>query len=106
MQLGIGHDLKRVALNPQFPYRLASVEEVLALRPELRPHEKTIVFSLEERNNPGARMAAGAAKRCWKKNFPGKKKLAAKGDALTASFSSSDNFQSLSSSPLDTEVYR
>ena len=37
MRLGIGHDLKRVALNPQFPYRLASVEEVLALRPELRP---------------------------------------------------------------------
>ena len=39
MRLGIGHDLKRVALNPQFPYRLASVEEVLALRPELRPPE-------------------------------------------------------------------
>jgi len=37
MRLGIGDELKRVALNPQFPYRLASVEEVLALRPELRP---------------------------------------------------------------------
>jgi hypothetical protein len=35
MRLGIGHDLKRVALNPQFPYRLASEEEILALRPEL-----------------------------------------------------------------------
>jgi hypothetical protein len=35
MRLGIGNDLKRVALNAQFPYRLASVEEVLALRPEL-----------------------------------------------------------------------
>ena len=39
MRLGIGDELKRVALNPQFPYRLASVEEVLALRPELRPSE-------------------------------------------------------------------
>jgi len=37
MRLGIGDELKRVALNPQFPYRLASVEEVLELRPELRP---------------------------------------------------------------------
>jgi len=35
MRLGIGDELKRVALNPQFPYRLASVEEVLALRLEL-----------------------------------------------------------------------
>jgi hypothetical protein len=39
MRLGIGDELKRVTLNPQFPYRLASVEEVLALRPELRPSE-------------------------------------------------------------------
>jgi hypothetical protein len=39
MRLGIGDELKRVALNPQLPYRLASVEEVLALRPELRPPE-------------------------------------------------------------------
>jgi predicted RNA binding protein YcfA (HicA-like mRNA interferase family) len=38
-QPGIGNELKRVALNPQFPYRLASVEEILALRPELRPPE-------------------------------------------------------------------
>jgi transposase len=37
MRLGIGNELKRVALNPEFPYRLASVEEILALRPELRP---------------------------------------------------------------------
>jgi hypothetical protein len=37
MRLGIGDELKRVALNPQFPYRLASMEEGLALRPELRP---------------------------------------------------------------------
>jgi hypothetical protein len=36
MRLGIGNELKRVALNPEFPYRLASVEEILALRPELR----------------------------------------------------------------------
>ena len=35
MRLGIGDELKRVALNPEFPYRLASVEEVLAIRPEL-----------------------------------------------------------------------
>jgi len=39
MRLGIGDELKRMALNPQFPYRLASVEEVLALKPELRPLE-------------------------------------------------------------------
>ena len=39
MRLGIGRDLKRVALNPEFPYRLASEEEILALRPELRPPE-------------------------------------------------------------------
>jgi hypothetical protein len=39
MRLGIGDELKRVALNPQFPYRLVSVEEILALRPELRPPE-------------------------------------------------------------------
>jgi len=39
MRLGIGDELKRVALNPQFPYRLASVEEVLALNPDLCPPE-------------------------------------------------------------------
>jgi len=39
MRLGIGDELKRVALNPQFPYRLASMKEVLALRPELRTPE-------------------------------------------------------------------
>jgi hypothetical protein len=39
MRLGIGNDLKRVVLNPEFPYKLASVEEVLGLRPELRPPE-------------------------------------------------------------------
>jgi transposase len=39
MRLGIGNELKRVALNPNFPYKLASVEEVLALWPELRPPE-------------------------------------------------------------------
>ena len=37
MRLGIGHDLKRVALNSQFPYKLASVVELLGLRPELHP---------------------------------------------------------------------
>jgi hypothetical protein len=35
MRLGIGNELKRVALNPEFPYQLASVEEVCTLRPEL-----------------------------------------------------------------------
>ncbi|GAB4407195.1 MAG: hypothetical protein OHK0052_28050 [Anaerolineales bacterium] len=34
-RLGIGHDLERVALNPKHPRRLASVAEVLALKPEL-----------------------------------------------------------------------
>lgn len=37
MRLGIGNGLKHVALNPKFPYRPASVEEVLALWPELQP---------------------------------------------------------------------
>jgi transposase len=35
MRLGIGHDLKRIALNPRHPRRIASEAEVLALRPEL-----------------------------------------------------------------------
>ena len=39
MRLGIGDELERVALNPKFPYRLASTEEVLALRLELLPPE-------------------------------------------------------------------
>jgi transposase len=39
MRLGIGNELKRVALNPKFPYKLASMEEVLVLRPELLPPE-------------------------------------------------------------------
>jgi transposase len=37
MRLGIGSELKRVALNPDFPYKLASMDEVLVIRPELRP---------------------------------------------------------------------
>jgi hypothetical protein len=36
MKVGIGHDLTRIALDPKHPRRLASEEEVLALRPELR----------------------------------------------------------------------
>jgi hypothetical protein len=39
MWLGIGSDLTRVALNPKFPYRLAFMEDVLELHPELRPPE-------------------------------------------------------------------
>jgi transposase len=39
MRLGIGHDLKRIALNPRYPRRLASEAEVLALRPELNQTE-------------------------------------------------------------------
>jgi len=35
MRLGIGHDLKRIALNPKYPRKLASEAEVLALKPEL-----------------------------------------------------------------------
>jgi transposase len=35
MRLGIGHDLKRIALNPKYPRRLASEAELLVLRPEL-----------------------------------------------------------------------
>jgi transposase len=39
MRLSIGNELKRVALNPEFPYKLAPVDEVLALHPELQPPE-------------------------------------------------------------------
>jgi transposase len=39
MRLGIGHDLKRIALNPRYPRRIASESEVLALRPELNQTE-------------------------------------------------------------------
>jgi transposase len=35
MKLGIGHNLTRIALNPKYPRRLATEEELLALRPEL-----------------------------------------------------------------------
>ena len=35
MRLGIGHDLTRIAINPQYPRRIASEAELLALRPEL-----------------------------------------------------------------------
>lgn len=35
MQLGIGHDLTRIALNPKYPRKLASEAELLVLRPEL-----------------------------------------------------------------------
>jgi len=37
MPPGIGTELKRVALNPESPYRLASMDEVLAIKPELQP---------------------------------------------------------------------
>ena len=33
MRLGIGNDLTRVALNPKFPYRLASMEDVSGTPP-------------------------------------------------------------------------
>lgn len=36
MRLGLGQDLTRIALDPKHPRRIASEEEVLALRPELR----------------------------------------------------------------------
>jgi transposase len=39
MRLGIGHDLKRIELNPRYKRRLASEAEVLALRPELNQSE-------------------------------------------------------------------
>ena len=39
MQLGIGKDLTRIALDPKHPRRLASEAEVLALRPDLRQIE-------------------------------------------------------------------
>ncbi len=39
MRLGIGHDLKQIALNPRYKRNLASEAEVLALRPELKRTE-------------------------------------------------------------------
>jgi transposase len=39
MKLGIGHDLKQIALNPRYKRNLASEAEVLALRPELNQTE-------------------------------------------------------------------
>jgi transposase len=35
MRLGVGHDLTRIALDPKHPRKLATEEELLALRPEL-----------------------------------------------------------------------
>jgi len=37
LRLGIGADLNRIVLNPKYPHRIAPIEEVLALKPELRP---------------------------------------------------------------------
>jgi len=39
LRLGIGHDLRRIALDPKYPRKLASEAEVLALRPELQKIE-------------------------------------------------------------------
>lgn len=39
MQLGIGHDLTRIALDPKHPRKIASEAEVLALYPELKQIE-------------------------------------------------------------------
>jgi hypothetical protein len=39
MQLGIGHGLEQIVLNPRYRRRLASEAEVLALRPELNQTE-------------------------------------------------------------------
>jgi transposase len=39
MRVGMGKDLKRIALNPKYPRRLASEAELLALRPELKQTE-------------------------------------------------------------------
>ena len=36
MRLGVGDELKKIALDPKHPHRLASVEEMLALYPDLR----------------------------------------------------------------------
>ena len=36
IRLGIGADLERIVLNPKYPHRIAPVEKVLALRPELK----------------------------------------------------------------------
>ena len=35
LRMGIGNDLKRIALDPKHPHRLASLDEVHALFPEL-----------------------------------------------------------------------
>jgi hypothetical protein len=48
MRLVIGNELKRVAMNPKFPHKLAFVEEMLELWPELRRPEKgaSILFEM------------------------------------------------------------
>ena len=38
IRLGIGNELKSVPLNPEFPYELASMEEILALWLDLCYH--------------------------------------------------------------------
>jgi hypothetical protein len=59
MRLGIGNELKRVALNPEFPYKLASVEEVQALAgvSTTRIAKKTIPL---KKHNPATKMLARA----------------------------------------------
>lgn len=39
IRLGIGQELKKIELNPRYPRRLASIDELLALRPELNQTE-------------------------------------------------------------------
>ena len=39
VRVGLGMDLKRIALNPKYPRRLAGEAELLALRPELTQTE-------------------------------------------------------------------
>jgi hypothetical protein len=68
MRLGIGDELKRVALNPESPYKLAPVEEVLELHPELRSSGSHSSFlPLWQCRTSPRNLLAGVAKHCQQK---------------------------------------
>jgi|GEM_PF-2741995 hypothetical protein len=87
MHYANGDELKRVALNPESPYKLVLVEEALELYPELDQPANIPSFSLLAKLNPATKHAGGGSDLYHgvagipvnRKTFPGKKKPAAKG---------------------------
>ena len=47
MRQVIGHNLKLVALSPQFSYKLASEEEILVLKPDSRSPESPLIWCIK-----------------------------------------------------------